>query len=536
MAASSRRSSAERWDGPSGLPTISRWSDLVALKISCSQVALYPQNLIRSTQLKHELRSRTSLLDTIAPRLFTTQGDMCVEIWQVEDGDFHCEKLHSSDQLAPHISTDAEVALGRLQCRFIFVQSRNEPPCHRLAITREMMSSILSYHQVMPHVVDLLASLGSQSWNHSKFCSFKGEVRFFWDVSAIAVPELNRSGRILELCYNLSFIEPNLKNAQFPWTINNLIITHSFDVKTGQSIWVILNGNKALQNQIMSATQSDTHPNVRFSTDVADCMESCLKTNVLCCKWVLSSWPWYITYLEDAHSKLFASMSSPASLFPTEEVILQVLLSMQQLQDRIDEATLVLDTTDQVLKQLQSLYAGLHENSAWPPGLSERCRVPLARFQSEIGTLLSDLVIRQSRLKCLQKMTASRKILLIAFLEQCRVRASAKESEAKISLLAQSSKKEALNVRMLIIVTLFFLPASFVSTLQSADIMSFSSSERNTSRLRFQTLMVVAACFGPILAIWLLIPIRLRSKVFRFSMHPRTSRMHEAPDQEKLPV
>jgi hypothetical protein len=413
MATTSRRSSAERGCNYGQLPSIARWSDMVSLKLSCSQASLYPQNIIRPREFEHELKRLTVLLNTLGPQLFAAESDACVELWQVEDDNFHHEKLHSCDQLPAHLSTNAPFALRHLQCRFIFLQCYKQSSNERLAITREMMSNILSYHQIMPPIVGLLASFGRNSHNSSKFCSsFQVQVRFSWDVSAIAVPELNRSGRILELCYNLSAIEPNRRNARWPWSITNFAIAHSLDIKTGQSIWMVLKADSALKDCIMSATQPGAHSDITFPTGVSQCVESCLRTHLLCCEWASASWPWYINHLEDTHTTLLALASRPKFPFQTEETFLHDLLIIQNLQDRINEAILVLTTTDKVLEQLRSLYSGLHKEEEWPPRSFEKCRVQLARFESQMQKIQCGIELHRTRLECLRTLVESRKTLV----------------------------------------------------------------------------------------------------------------------------
>lgn len=412
MVTTSRRSSAERWCNYVDLPSMARWSDMVALKLSCSQASLYPQNLIRPREFERELKTLAILLDTLGPQLFATESDACVELWQVEDDNFHHEKLHSCDQLAVRLSTNAPSSLRHLQCRFIFLQCYKESANERLAITREMMVNILSYHQIMPPIVGLLASFGCNSNIYSKFCSLKGQVRFSWDLSAIAVPELNRSGRILELCYNHSAIEPNTRNALWPWSINNFAIAHSLDIKTGQSIWMVLKADSALKDRIMSATQSGSHSDITFPTDVSQCVESCLRTHLLCCEWASASWPWYINHLEDTHAKLSASVSLPKFLPQVGEAFLNDLLVIKNLQERINEAILVLTTTDKVLEQLRGLYSGLHKDEGWSPRLFEKCRVQLARFETQIQNIQCGIDLHRSRLECLRTLVEGRQTLV----------------------------------------------------------------------------------------------------------------------------
>src|SRR4051812_6406937 len=76
-----------------------------------------------------------------------------------------------------------------------------------LAVTRKMLTRILSYHQVMPSYLDFMAVFGRQSDARDlRFSGFREQTLFSNPSLMPSEPGLGRSGVQFQLCYNLKSV------------------------------------------------------------------------------------------------------------------------------------------------------------------------------------------------------------------------------------------------------------------------------------------------------------------------------------------
>lgn len=113
----------------------------------------------------------------------------------------------------------------------------------KLSITRKMLLTTTTYHQIMPSFLDLVFTFGAQ--HHAKdffFTRFRHDTRLSALEKSIAFPPLGRSGRTLRLCYSLRSVEASPDQEKWPWSIRGTAAHHTFDFETGRTSWLILKG------------------------------------------------------------------------------------------------------------------------------------------------------------------------------------------------------------------------------------------------------------------------------------------------------
>jgi hypothetical protein len=169
----------------------------------------------------------------------------------------------------------------------------------RLNVTREMLAFVLSYHQVMPNFLDFIFSYGRRFHDEgSHYSGFKHESRLAAADKGLKVPQLGRSGRTIQLCYSLRSIEPSNAN-EWPWSIRQTAVYHSFDLESGQATWIVVKGNQLMKERLMSATDS---PSIKdfsdFGTPQAS-FSSSVAMHLLFCDWSTENGQWYINFLEE---------------------------------------------------------------------------------------------------------------------------------------------------------------------------------------------------------------------------------------------
>jgi hypothetical protein len=197
------------------------------------------------------------------------------------------------------------------QCRFVsvYLQSNQRSSIDRprflhaphgrasLRVSRDMLCFLFTYHQVMPSFLDFVFPFGKQiNAQDFHFSGLREESRLDVRRRGPEILELNRSGNELRLCYNLRSVEPSSNQTDLRWSIRQTAIYHSFDLKTGQTLWINVKGNKLIKNRITEAT---TSPSLRKPISLSEAFTASLATHLLLCDWSGENWRWYINDLED---------------------------------------------------------------------------------------------------------------------------------------------------------------------------------------------------------------------------------------------
>jgi len=173
----------------------------------------------------------------------------------------------------------------------------------RLKITQNMLTQILTHHQVMPAYLDFISVFGAQSEPHDlRFSSFREQTTLTDPSRSRAVPGLGRSGRQYQLCYNLKCVmlksEDKTKFLLNEWSIQQAAIHHQFDIVEGRMLWIITKGNLDLQERFKELTGKDANPEDKAFNTVEECFRSSLSAHLLYCHWSTEDWRWYIKWLE----------------------------------------------------------------------------------------------------------------------------------------------------------------------------------------------------------------------------------------------
>lgn len=167
-----------------------------------------------------------------------------------------------------------------------------------------MLTQILTFHQVMPVYLDFISVFGAQSEPRDRrFSGFREQTTLTDTPRGLAVPELGRSGRQYQLCYNLKSValkSEDKKNVNLSeWSIRQAAIHHQFDVVEGTTLWIVTKGNLDLQERYKELTGKDGRPEDKSFGTVDQCFRSSLAAHLLYCHWSTEDWRWYILWLEN---------------------------------------------------------------------------------------------------------------------------------------------------------------------------------------------------------------------------------------------
>ena len=164
-----------------------------------------------------------------------------------------------------------------------------------------MLTLVFTYHQVLPSFLDFLFPFGNQQYAQDfHFSGFKYEDRYSDVDCGLKIPELGWSGHDFQLCYNLKSIEPSKGQPEWPWSIRQSALYHSFDVENGRTNWIVIKGDQLLKKRMKLATGSRGLPESSCFGTIDRAFASTLAIHIIMCEWSGENWRWYINFLEEA--------------------------------------------------------------------------------------------------------------------------------------------------------------------------------------------------------------------------------------------
>lgn len=169
------------------------------------------------------------------------------------------------------------------------------------------------------------------------------------------------------------------------------------------------------------------------------------------------------------------------------------LQSMQYIEEKVQEALLVLRLNAEVLQDLREHYKYVVTHSECPSEIAIGCATEIMRFEKSVRNVEKDLRLQQSRTETLLHLLTERKtfvssaslllspisklkhVKLYGILQYQSMQASenfakkaqvsAEKMEAmtvEMHSIAQKTKQETVSMRIITLVTLFFLPGTFI--------------------------------------------------------------------------
>ncbi|CZR56656.1 uncharacterized protein PAC_06545 [Phialocephala subalpina] len=510
----------------------------------------YPKNLVHHNTYYHILQAYADRLTKEDDRLFCNENETDVELWEykVEPTGFVSCNPKTLEELRTHVAGLHLFAQDDPQCRFMFVYAGHSRA--KLRITKTMLTTVLTYHQAMAPFVDFLFSFGKQKYPRDfHFSGVYHESHFTNDQQILNLPDLGRSGKDFQLCYNLKSAESSGEHPRTSWSVRILAVLHSFDVVTGKSFWTIVKGDELIKKRIKAAT-SPTNPSHAVTSSSSESFCSTLAIHLIIFDWCREEWRWYISYLEDlqetitrrALSTSFDRPSNQTSIHPTDRAetstpgklqrtvtqfvqrvasatgtlpppltqasssypapppreyepdlrnteifSISDLQSVTHYEEKFKELLLVIRSNIKIVTDVQQYYLELVDCPEFPDEIKLGSKKKLREFEKTVASIINDLEMQYSRADNLLSTLTNRKALLNGILDYRSMEASkrfAENAEAstremqimteEMNTLAQKTKQETVSMRIITLVTLFFLPGTFISTIMSTDILQYS--------------------------------------------------------------
>ncbi|KAL8909098.1 MAG: hypothetical protein Q9207_000432 [Kuettlingeria erythrocarpa] len=280
----------------------------------------------------------------------------------------------------------------------------------------------------MPEFVDLILPLGERIMAQDFFSNgFYQHTRLSDDARGLVVPERAWSGRDFQICYSLKSVERSEVQTDWPWSVRHCATHHAFDIENVRSTWIVVKGNPILKERITSATSARAPPEFSSYDNIENAFAAALSTHMIIVDWSAENWRWYINFLEDKFREITEGAISTDADIP---------LSPKETEDVF---ALGPRTNTQNTNQTRK--------SRPFPFLS-------AGHKTDTTTTVAEALPPQQFQQKDEKVTH------------------------EMSRIARKTKTETVSMKIITLVTLFFLPGTFIATVISTDIIKWNNGKQ----------------------------------------------------------
>ncbi|KAK8077666.1 hypothetical protein PG996_003836 [Apiospora saccharicola] len=438
------------------------------LQASLRESHKFPLNSISATvdSLPYALSALGDKFDSIKPTLFETDSLQ----WEVVIRDFATDgkvvakcNAHDLSKLTDFLGiqrdtsrTPSSITAKKKdpRCRFVNLYAVNSRA--PLLLTPEMFGELLTYHQVTPNILQFISLFGEQSQvNDLIFSGFSAQPIATRSLDGIAAQGLGRSGKQYQICYNLKCV--NLK-ASHPkdftldeWSIRQAVIHHQFDVDGGDTFC----------KKSPSEYRSFGTPEESF--------RSTLFAHLMYCFWAREDWRGYIGWLERGvdHESQSAVWGRAAYNRDFKEYTPQDIQNLQIWEEAAGQAIAALEGNIDIISALLEFYQGVVKEKNFK--IQGDCAGEVSSFAAQVKAINIQFAMEVKRTQALVKRVSDRRELVIQHLQS--------QSAFRMEKVSHRMEREQTMMLIITIVTLVYLPATFVSTFFSTDIIKYQGAD-----------------------------------------------------------
>ncbi|KAK9796179.1 hypothetical protein SCARD494_04528 [Seiridium cardinale] len=272
---------------------------------------LYPSNIVRKQTFLHTVeRYRRSLqqkqiFHETYRSLFLL--DSVLTNAETQELRFKNTKPDTLDQLTAHLVKPSDPLW-----RFIFLHS----PSSRapLGCTIEQLTTLLTHHQVMPSFLDLVLAFKPRS-KPITHAMFRNESYLQEDSPKFALPGFGRSGHQVQSAFSLLSVEQSdAPNELNPWPLRQTALYHSFDVASGQTLFIVLKADTNILKRINQETLKNAEMQPSSFVVAEKSFTATLLVQLMVIEWCAENWSDYIEHFEEkVRDKSIEAKMAPVS-------------------------------------------------------------------------------------------------------------------------------------------------------------------------------------------------------------------------------
>ncbi|KAI1370249.1 hypothetical protein F4677DRAFT_438915 [Hypoxylon crocopeplum] len=403
-----------------------------------------------------------------------TASGKVLEKYNIHSHDKLLEWLGIDTQASTHDSTAKTISGTKRdpKCRFICICASNSRS--KLKLTKAMLTDILTFHQVMPAFLDFLYVFGEQiDATDLQFSSFHEQVVLAEPLDGMPLAGLGRSGKHYQICYNLKSVALTSVNKEDftlnVWSIRQAVFHHQFDVVNGNTLWIVVKGNLEIQQRFKALTDKDARAQDKSFSTPEECFRSSLSAQLTYCYWASEDWRWHIKWLEEAMDKEhIMALLGPSTLEYAHKIYTpEDIQNLQIWEERTRQAIVALEGNVDVMLALVEFYRRLAQDRNFP--LRKTCSSDISILATQVSSITTRLKMQIKRAEFLVRTISDRRQLVIQHLQS--------QSASRAERLSRNMEQEQVFMLIITVMTLIYLPATFVSTFFSTDVVKYQGSD-----------------------------------------------------------
>ncbi|MCJ1461417.1 hypothetical protein MMC07_000014 [Pseudocyphellaria aurata] len=406
--------------------------------------------------------------------------------------------MRETESSLDRVYEDEETLTEGLNCRHAQTRLILIQPAFswgKLLVTRSCMALIVKHLSPLPTLIDLLHTFGARNKPLNESAGGFGCSQ-------------DNDGQSSEICYLLKCVEENKRgHVDHPWSIRHFIVYERYEVNENSSDFLLINPY---------ATRMLTEKLIQLRDETAN-LPSRTKLHLTMLSACTSNWTAYVSWLEaqlyPLTTKAFVSRdatrdgSSDQSGMPLEPADMQLL---QITQEKLIQAQHLLELNHMTFAALRDCFRAVEqtENSTMKTTLeTQHLHHLIVRIELEAKRVVSLLTRATAAGNLMQNLISSRSLqtLYESSNTGAKIAQLAQEDNRIMLALSREGRRDGRTLKTITVLTLAYLPASFVSTLLSMGYISVQNTDGHIS-LRFQAEIVV---FAVLTAIFLAITFGL---------------------------
>ncbi|KAL5363349.1 hypothetical protein BJX96DRAFT_177989 [Aspergillus floccosus] len=367
----------------------------------------------------------------------------------------HCSRIFANSELfESHLINTPKPA-----ARVVSICSQTS--VHPLKITAQAMQKLMSLYDIDASFFDLVFSFGDKPRASDAGHGGMGVKR--------------REDGAYDMHYLLTYADGKNVGGRVSWTIRQVCVFHRHDPSGSGNLWILLHANRDSNLQ--------KHIQQMLSTSPQDLLGKWSAMHLTVLSAYLGNWRWYIRNLSEKIEEavdltLAFDLRKPGTKDSKEGLV--PLMDQQYLRDKIVTLASQVGVALTTLQKLEKINAEFHAR-----GFSSD------REQQTVSDKLTHQIMSlEGHLKSVgvleQKVQSISDMLPVALTLENQALALESQSVTidinnKMLKLTTQSFDENITVRVVTLVTLIYLPASFVSTLLGMNLFDFDNSSRGFS-------------------------------------------------------
>ncbi|KAF8859385.1 hypothetical protein BDZ45DRAFT_361920 [Acephala macrosclerotiorum] len=382
-------------------------------------------------------------------KLFSKEEKMEVDILNVlncRDGhglQTRRRKVHDCSSLDDYLSE-----MDDFHTRFISIAAPNS--IRPLKITESGLYSILSRHNVGPQFLDLLLSFATGR-NESEAGPRNTIVK-------------NHPDGSYEIQYRVSYVEETVGHGGKEWAIRQMGVYHRHVPGRSGNIWILLHpkpGSTAQTRLENCAVEWDERKGSFDDWEL---------THILVLSSYFDDWRWYLKSLSAEAGRIASiALSYDFSTAQNHERGTDILQELHSLLNKIMPISPRLRSTLGTISSLRTLYGTLRRENLYTEHHSVQILDELKTYEIHTEGHLASVALLEKKVQ--------ETVSLLAVALNLKNQSTTLSINHNILSLTKDTVDDSVTVRVVGIVTLIYLPATFVTSLLGMNLFSFQTSQ-----------------------------------------------------------